>query len=75
MKLDTPGDRAVDDGRNLTPSWLSFLTKLRVFVIANSQAGTTAQRPTDGLSPGDKFYDSTLGYMIHVRSVNPVVRS
>lgn len=52
---------------------MAFLTKLRTFVVANSQSGTTAQRPTTGLSPGDKYMDTTLGFIIHVRTVGPVV--
>lgn len=73
MKLDTPSDTAVDDQKQFTPSWMSFITKLRTFVVANSQSGTTAQRPTTGLSPGDKYMDTTLGFIVHVRSVGPVV--
>lgn len=74
MKLDTPNpDQFVDENRALGKAWVPFFTKLVTYVVANSQSGTTAQRPTKGLSPGDKFYDSSLGYMIHVRSVGPVV--
>lgn len=73
MKLDTPADAAVDEQKQFTPSWMAFLTKLRTFVVANSQSGTTAQRPTTGLSPGDKYMDTTLGFIIHVRTVGPVV--
>lgn len=73
MKLDTPSDSAVDDGKNFTPSWMAFVTKVKDWVVANSQSGTTARRPTKGLQPGDKYMDTTLGYIVHVRSVNPVV--
>lgn len=73
MKLDTPSDLAVDEERNFTPSWIAFLTKVNNWIVANSQSGTTAQRPTKGLQPGDKYMDTTLGFIIHVRTVNPVV--
>jgi hypothetical protein len=74
MKLDAPNpDPAVDENQAFTAPWVSFFTKVRGFIVANSQSGTTAQRPTSGLSPGDKYMDTTLGYIIHVRSVSPVV--
>jgi len=74
MKLDTPNpDPAVDEGSAFTPPWVSFFTKVRGYIVANSQSGTTAQRPTSGLSPGDGYMDTTLGFKVHVRSVNPTV--
>lgn len=74
MKIDTPNTSAAVDGDGaLTPPWVSFFTKVVTFIVANSQSGTTAQRPTKGLSPGDRYMDLTLGYPIFVRSVNPIV--
>lgn len=74
MKLDAPSpDLAVDGAGAFTPPWVAFFSKLVTFVVANSQSGTTAQRPTKGLSPGDKYMDLTLGFIIHVKSVGPVV--
>lgn len=73
MKLDTPGDLFVDDAKNLTPSWMAFITKVKNFIVTRSQAGTTALRPTSGLEIGTTYYDTTLGYLICVHQVNPVV--
>ena len=74
MKLDTPNPGPlIDDDKNIVPTWTLFFTNIRMFVVANSQSGTTAQRPTKYLSPGDKYMDTTLGYIVHVRSVNPIV--
>jgi hypothetical protein len=46
---------------------------VRNWITADSQYGTTAQRPTTGLQPGNKYFDSTLGFPVYVKSVNPVV--
>lgn len=74
MKIDTPSPNpAVDDAGSFIPAWVSFFTRVRTYITANSQSGTTAQRPTTGLSPGDKYMDTTLGFIVHVRSVGPVV--
>lgn len=74
MKIDTPNPGpAVDDSGAFIPAWVAFLTKIRTYITANSQSGTAAQRPTTGLSPGDKYFDTTLGFIIHVKSVGPVV--
>jgi hypothetical protein len=74
MKIDVPNTtQVVDEYRLATPAWMSFLLKVQMFITANSLSGTTVQRPTKGLSPGDKYMDTTLGYIVHVRSVNPVV--
>jgi hypothetical protein len=64
---------AVDDSGSFMPSWVSFFTRVTNWIVANSQYGTTAQRPTKGLQPGDKYFDTTLGFIIHVKSVGPVV--
>lgn len=73
MKFDTPGDAVVEDDGQPTRSWNSFFTKVRNWITADSQYGTTAQRPTIGLQPGNKYFDSTLGFPVYVKSVNPVV--
>lgn len=73
MKLDTPADTAVDDQGNFTPAWMSFMSRVRNFVIWRSQYGTTAKRPTTGLEIGTTYYDTTLGYLICVHQVTPAV--
>jgi hypothetical protein len=73
LKLDISNAKPLQDDGMFCGPWISMFTKIRVWIVANSQYGTTAQRPTKGLSPGDKFMDTTLGYIVHVRSVNPVV--
>lgn len=73
VKLDTPSDTLVDDEKNLTPSWMAFVTKVKNFIVWRSQAGTTAQRPTSGLEIGTTFYDTTLGFLICVHQVTPAV--
>lgn len=73
MKLDTPSPDAAVAGSSITPPWVSYFTKIRNWIVANSQYGATAQRPTSGLQPGDKYFDTDLGFIIHVKSVGPVV--
>lgn len=73
MKLDIPNAQPLQEDGMFGGPWMSFFTKLRFWAIANSQYGTTAQRPTKGLQSGDKYFDTTLGYIVHVKSVGPVV--
>jgi hypothetical protein len=52
-------------------SWVIHHEKVNNYASANADAGTTANRPTSGLWIGRPYFDTTLGYRIHVKTVNP----
>lgn len=54
-------------------SWTSFFEQVFNLLFAMTQSGTTAQRPTTYLWIGRRYFDTTLGYPIWVKSVGPTV--
>jgi hypothetical protein len=61
-----------DDGkidRNLS----LLINAMALWINENSQAGTTLQRPTLNLYIGRAFFDTDVGDMIHIQSLNPTV--
>lgn len=71
MIEDAPWQQEIK-GR-LTPSWVQWLTKIRLYAGSVSESGTTANRPTTGLFVGRRYFDTTLGYPIWLKTVSPVV--
>lgn len=65
------------DTRSIAPAWRAWFSQL--FGVAQSLGtnGTTAQRPIGTaqvpLYVGQMFFDSTLGYPVFVKSLNPTV--
>lgn len=57
----------------VTPGWASFFAAVFRICMANTQAGTTAQRPTTLLWIGRRYYDTTLELPIWVNAVTPSV--
>ncbi len=45
----------------VTRDWSSHFTQVFNIVFAQSQAGTTAERPTKGLYVGRRYFDISLG--------------
>lgn len=72
MKLDTPQDTPTDENGNFSPAWMSFMTRIKDFIIWRSQYGTTAQRPTKGLEIGTPYFDTTLNKPIWLKTVSPI---
>lgn len=67
-----PVDSSVDDSGEVRRGWKEWFQH----TFAHSKykgSGTTANRPTNGLTVGDWYYDSTLGLPIWVHSIGPVV--
>jgi hypothetical protein len=65
------------DGR-LNPEWEAWFSDARRYLPAIGASGTTGNRPVNGaasiqLYVGQPYFDTTLGYIIHVRSLNPTV--
>lgn len=59
-------------GKLLGPwfTYMSLLNNLLQFIGGN---GATASRPTTSLYVGYTFFDTTLGYPVYVKSLNPTV--
>lgn len=76
LNLPTPDSVAnqSDDGTiSISKQWYSFFSKVKNWIVGNSQSGSTANRPTSNLDIGYQYYDTTLGCPVWVHSLNPVV--
>lgn len=72
--FDFPSNAAmVDAGGVVTPSWLQVMNRWQDIVSSAQQSGITAQRPTSVLWIGRRYFDSTLGKPVYVKSVRPTV--
>lgn len=66
----------VDKDGSVRFEWQQFFHVSQQVVYAASRSGPTASRPTsqlDGRYIGMPYFDTTLGYQINLRSVNPDV--
>ena len=63
--ISQPTDGAVvgADG-TATPGWKPFFSSVFALLVAMTQSGTTAKRPTSFLWVGRMYYDTTLGLPI-----------
>lgn len=57
----------------LSLTWTAWLKTLTLYASAIGDSGTTAQRPVKGLFIGRPYFDTDLGYIIHLKSVSPSV--
>lgn len=72
--FDYPDNAPIaNENGNLTDSWRSWFSRVQAIVSASQQSGTTANRPTKVLWLGRRYFDTTLGKPVYVRSVNPTV--
>lgn len=53
--------------------WLQWLNLVHQTITAARQSGVTADRPTDFLYVGRRYYDTTLGKPIWLHAVRPTV--
>lgn len=62
-----PVDEVGQQGRpeRVSQAWTAFFGRVFDVCFAQSQSGTTAQRPTGRLYPGRRYFDTTLGYPIY----------
>ena len=63
-------DRPPQDN-TMPPAWVRWFNN--VWINANNESGTTADRPTKNLYVGKMYFDSTLGQPIWLKSVRPDV--
>ena len=72
--FDFPSNSAiVDDGQMMTPPWGGWFSRIHDICASAQQSGATADRPTAVLWIGRRFFDSTLGKPVYVKSVRPTV--
>jgi hypothetical protein len=57
----------------LPKEWMSWFQQVANAVNSLYQYGTTAQRPTTGVYVGQMYFDTTKGFPIFIKSVNPIV--
>jgi hypothetical protein len=53
-----------------TTAFYLWLNQVFIICFAQQQSGTTAQRPIAQLYVGRRYFDTTLGYPVWVKSVN-----
>jgi hypothetical protein len=63
----------VDKQGMLTPVFRAWFTSLYTYAQGLGQNGATTARPTAGLFIGRQYFDTTLGYMVAVKTVSPSV--
>lgn len=72
--INQPAEGAVvDENGAPTPGWRPFFSAIYMLLVAMTQSGTTAKRPTSFLWVGRPYLDTTLGIPIWLRSVGPTV--
>jgi hypothetical protein len=57
----------------LPKEWMSVFQQISNAINPLYQYGTTIQRPTTGVYLGQMFFDTTLGYPVFIKSLNPIV--
>jgi len=72
--FDYPADAPISDqtGR-IAVSWGQWFSRVHALVASLYQSGVTADRPTKVLWVGRRYFDTTLGKPVWIRSVKPAV--
>ncbi len=74
-----PDDRiSIPDLKNkgqniLAPAWRSFFGSLYLVSNASASSGTSGNRPAVGLWVGRRYFDTTLGKPVFVKTTSPLV--
>lgn len=72
--FDYPSNsQVVDSNGNATNPWQSVFSRWHTIIASAQQSGTTAQRPTKVLWIGRRYFDTTLGKPVYLKSINPSV--
>lgn len=67
--IDEAPFRDVPKNVTIPASWVSWISKIRFYAGSVGESGTTAERPTKNLWVGRRFFDTTLGYPVYVKTV------
>jgi hypothetical protein len=54
-------------------AWNNWFSRVHTIAISAQQSGTTANRPDSVLWIGRRYFDTTLGKPVYVKSVKPAV--
>jgi hypothetical protein len=57
----------------ISAEWNAYMQALYDLARVLGNNGTTANRPTSNLYVGQDYFDTTLGYKITIKSLNPTV--
>jgi len=63
----------VGDDKMATAPWAGVFSRWHTIISSAQQSGTTAQRPTKVLWIGRRYFDTTLGKPVYVKTAAPVV--
>ena len=64
---------AVDEDRMITLPWGAWFNRAHDIISSAQQSGATADRPTKVLWIGRRFFDTTLGKPVYLKSIRPSV--
>lgn len=77
LPANPPSTQIVGTAGILTPVWQAFLSAVGYFLRPVGMSGQTANRPVNSsaapLYIGQPYFDTSLGYMVWVKSTNPTV--
>lgn len=62
-----------DEKGDIENEWIKYFTDIYQGLLATQSAGTTALRPTKNIYIGRSYFDTTLGYLVSIKQVKPVV--
>lgn len=68
-----PPNHELVDGAVPRRPWAQWFARVGSRIVALEQSGVTANRPTTGLWIGRRYFDTTLGKPVYVKSLNPTV--
>lgn len=72
--FDYPSNsKLVDDEGNPTTAWATLFSRWQDIISSAQQSGPTAKRPISPLYIGRRFFDTTLGKPVYLKSVRPSV--
>lgn len=72
--FEFPDGQPVTDAQSLaTPAWRQTFSRWHTIILSVQQSGTTAQRPTVVLWVGRRFFDTTLGKPVYLKTATPRV--
>jgi hypothetical protein len=75
-KIQIKAGAFVDQSGQPTPEGLIFLSSIQQTAFNSTRSGPSTSRPTSAITGrwiGMPYYDTTLGYVIHLHSVDPDV--
>lgn len=68
-----PVKTPVSDGKTNQQSWINWFQNVFYIAFSQSQSGTTSQRPTSVLWVGRRYFDTTLGKPVYIKSLGPTI--